>query len=130
MNMKSFLTLLIFCSTMIFSAGSAFADAAYTTGNVNLRTGPATHYARVGTLAAGTRVNVLACQSNWCRIGRQGIRGWVSANYLDRIAVHRPAIVVRPTIIVRPPYHHGHRPPHRPHRPRPNCKIAPGFSCR
>ncbi|CAN7642340.1 SH3 domain-containing protein [Phyllobacterium sp. LjRoot231] len=110
----------------------ALADVGYTTGSVNLRTGPGTGYTRVATLAAGTRVNILACQPNWCRVGNQGVRGWLSANYLQPAGIVRPrvGVVVRPTIIVRPPYGYGHRPYHRPHRPRSNCKIAPGFSCR
>ncbi|MEI4480643.1 MULTISPECIES: SH3 domain-containing protein [unclassified Phyllobacterium] len=118
----------------LVSAEAAHAANAFTTANVNLRTGPGTSYGRVATLAPGVRVEVLTCQSNWCRVGRQGIRGWVSASYLEHARAERP-VIVRPIIVrpryhrVRPPYH-GHRPPHRPHRPRPNCKIAPGFSCR
>ncbi|MEK1851036.1 MAG: SH3 domain-containing protein [Phyllobacterium sp.] len=56
------------------NAGFAAADVAYTTGNVNLRTGPGTTYTRVGTLPAGLRFNVLACQSDWCHVGHQGVR--------------------------------------------------------
>lgn len=115
-------------SVTLLTSGAAHAASAYTTANVNLRTGPGTGYDRVATLAPGVRVDVLSCRSNWCRVGRQGIRGWVSANYLEQARAQRPAVVIRP-IIVRPPYH-GHRPPQRPHRPRPNCKIAPGFACR
>lgn len=121
----------------LVSAGAANAASAFTTANVNLRTGPGTSYGRVATLAPGVRVDVLTCQSNWCRIGRQGIRGWVSANYLEYARAQRP-VLIQPIIVgprhhrVRPPYYRPHRPhrPQRPHRPRPNCKIAPGFSCR
>lgn len=66
----------IFISIGLFAwPAFAAADVAYTTGNVNLRTGPGTTYGRVATLAAGLRVNVLTCQSNWCRVGYQGMRG-------------------------------------------------------
>ena len=113
---------------------SASADVGYTTGNVNLRTGPGTHYARVGTLSEGTRINVLGCQPSWCHVATQGVRGWLSANYVQRtrvVVIQRP-VVIRPAIVVRPPYHYGHgyRPRPKPNRPRPNCKIAPGFPCR
>jgi uncharacterized protein YraI len=110
---------------------SALADVGYTTGNVNLRTGPGTNYARVGTLSEGTRINILGCQPSWCHVASQGVRGWLSANYVQRtwVVVQRPA-VIRPSIVVRPPYRYGHRPHPRPNRPRPNCKIAPGFPCR
>ncbi|RCW79777.1 SH3 domain-containing protein [Phyllobacterium bourgognense] len=50
---------------------SAFADAGYTTGNVNLRTGPGANYARVGTLPEGTLINVLGCQPSWCHVALQ-----------------------------------------------------------
>lgn len=105
---------------------SANAQTAHTTQDVNLRTGPGTEYERVATLAAGIRVEILKCQTSWCRVSGQGIRGWVSANYLDRAVVVKPIVVVRPIIIVRP--HIGHRPLPRPRRP--NCKIAPGIPCR
>ncbi|MBB3146062.1 uncharacterized protein YraI [Phyllobacterium trifolii] len=88
---------------------SALADVGYTTGNVNLRTGPGTRYARVGTLSEGTRINVLGCQPSWCHVATQGVRGWLSANYVQRtrVIVQRP-VVIRPTVVVRPPYHYGH----------------------
>ncbi|WP_367218901.1 SH3 domain-containing protein [Mesorhizobium sp.] len=111
---------------------SASAATAYTTGTLNVRSGPGPGYARIATLPAGHRVTVIDCQGSWCAIRAAGIRGWASANYLDRVYVSRP-IVVRPHIIVRPPHYRPHRPhrPHKPHRPRPGkCKIAPGFACK
>lgn len=108
---------------------SALADNAYTTGALNVRTGPSAGYPKIATLPAGLSVTVTSCQGSWCRIREGGIRGWVSSNYLNRAYSNRPTVVLRPTIVVRPPY--GHRPPRRPHRPRPDrCKIAPGFPCR
>ena len=114
----------------------AMAADAYTTGNVNVRTGPGTGYAKVGTLYEGTRVDLRGCESNWCNIRGDGLRGWVSANYLSDYVGRPPAVVVAPTIVVRPPHYrppHWNRPPKpRPPRPRPpgaHCKIAPGFPC-
>lgn len=135
-------------SLALFLPGMAAADTAFTTGSVNLREGPGTGYARVATLTPGMRVEVLTCQLNWCRVGGQGITGWVSATCLEWTAAQRPVVVVRPTVIVRPPYHirppyHHARPPShyrprpprpdRPHPPRPGrptCRIAPGYPCR
>lgn len=51
----------------------ALANVGYTTGSVNLRTGPGTGYTRVATLAAGTHVNILACQRSWCHVASQGV---------------------------------------------------------
>jgi len=121
---------------MALPAGAIAAEA-YTTGNVNVRSGPGTGYARIGMLYEGTRVDLRGCDGNWCNVYGPRLRGWVSANYLDEYVGRPPAVVVAPTIIVRPP--HWNRPPHlnrppkpRPPRPRPpgaNCKIAPGFPC-
>jgi uncharacterized protein YraI len=80
---------------------SASAATAYTTGTLNVRSGPGPGYARIATLPAGYRVTVFGCEGSWCSIRAAGIRGWASSNYLDRVYA-RP-IVVRPHIIVRPP---------------------------
>lgn len=119
-------------SFLVGLAASANAYTSYTTQNVNLRTGPGTEYQSVATLASGLKVEVLSCEPSWCRVVGQGVKGWVSAGYLESAHIQKPVVVVRPVIvrpviIVRPP-HHGHRP--RPHPMRPGCKIAPGFSCR
>jgi SH3 domain-containing protein len=106
---------------------SALADVGYTTGNVNLRTGPGTDYAPVGTLSEGTRINVLGVSAELvprCKSRRP----WMAfAN--TRVVIQR-SVVIRPSIVVRPPYGYDHGPHPKPNRPRPNCKIAPGFPCR
>ncbi|UDL89724.1 SH3 domain-containing protein [Mesorhizobium sp. PAMC28654] len=133
---------LLLCIATILAAifgtsAAAFAYGAHTTTNLNVRSGPGAGYHKVATLPAGARVNVLGCQPGWCNIHHGGVRGWVSAGYLQRAHVVHP-----PVIIVRPPHHRPphwqhrpphHRPPHHrpPHKPRPGkCKIAPGFSCK
>ncbi|TKT82691.1 SH3 domain-containing protein [Aquamicrobium sp. LC103] len=125
---------------------AAEAEPAYTTGSLNVRAGPGTGYARVGTLPPGTRVDLGRCQGNWCYVRVGGLRGWASASYLAAGAVQRPPVViVPPPVVVRPPHYrppHWNRPPHwqrPPHRPRPpkprpprpgeNCRIAPGYPC-
>ena len=106
-------------------AAPAMAASARTTGDVNVRTGPGTGYARVGTLPAGTRVDLRGCEDNWCNVRGAGLGGWVSANYLTNYVGRPPAVVIQPR----------NRPPHRPRPPKPrpprpgNCKIAPGFPC-
>lgn len=123
----------------------ALAATAHTTGNVNVRSGPGTGYARLGTLTAGTRVDLRGCEDNWCNVRGAGLNGWVSANFLTNYAGRPPAVVIAPTIVVRPPHRpphwqrppHWHKPPHhpgwkpRPPKPRPgsHCKVAPGFPC-
>ena len=62
---------------------AASAAPGYATGAVNVRTGPGTGYAKVGTLAAGEVVDVTECQGSWCFVNRaSGTDGWASKNYL------------------------------------------------
>lgn len=122
--------LLISGLVLVSAAASANAYTSHTTSNVNLRTGPGTQFQSVATLASGLKVEVLSCETSWCHVVGQGVKGWVSSGYLEKVVVNRPIVVVRPVIarpiiIVRPP-HHGHHP--RPNRP--HCKIAPGFKCK
>ncbi|UYO00985.1 MAG: SH3 domain-containing protein [Devosia sp.] len=67
----------------IISTSAAWAVPGVATGNVNVRTGPGTGYAKVGTLSTGEAVDVKQCQGNWCFVDRSGgTDGWVSKNYL------------------------------------------------
>ncbi|MGN6307286.1 MAG: SH3 domain-containing protein [Mesorhizobium sp.] len=102
----------------------AEAANAYATGNVNMRSGPGTGYARIATIPAGAAVTIRGCLSgySWCDVSFAGRRGWASSDYLQAIYQNqrRPLIVVGPHIrlpIIR--YQHP-RPPHwKPHQPRP-----------
>ncbi len=65
-------------TTLAVSAAPGIA-----TGTVNVRTGPGTGYAKVGTLPSGEVVDVKQCQGSWCFVDRDGgTDGWVSKNYL------------------------------------------------
>ena len=61
----------------------ANAYPAFTTGSVNVRTGPGVGYAKITSLPAGAGVDVQFCQPGWCRVGYWAGLGWVSANYLS-----------------------------------------------
>lgn len=67
---------------------SAWAASGMAKGNVNLRTGPGTGYARLVTIPAGARVQVLRCP-RWCEVVYAGRRGWASAGYIARGASGR-----------------------------------------
>lgn len=69
---------------LLATAGSAFAAPAVATGNVNVRSGPGTGYARVDVLTRGQQVDVQYCRGSWCFVEKRGPDGWVSANYLSR----------------------------------------------
>ena len=79
-----------------FLAGSALAAAlvlpsvaaavpGYTTGNVNVRTGPGTQYQAITTAPAGSGVDILGCMPGrtWCDIVLGNLRGWVSGRYVQ-----------------------------------------------
>lgn len=49
-----------------------------------LRAGPGTQYQALATLQAGTRVNVIRCQQQWCNVSAGHRRGWVASRLLDQ----------------------------------------------
>ncbi|MBX3597470.1 MAG: SH3 domain-containing protein [Rhizobiaceae bacterium] len=102
---------------------SAFAYVAYTTGNVNMRSGPGTTFEVLGTLSSGTQVDVNQCQNGWCYIRVGNLKGWVSDNYVSAagasptvVVKPRAVVVTPPPVVVRPP---AYRPPYRPRPPGP-----------
>ena len=68
----------------------AQAYASYTTGTVNQRTGPGTGYYKVGTLGAGTQVDVNFCQPGWCRVNSYLGSGWIASSYLSGARAYPP----------------------------------------
>jgi hypothetical protein len=98
---------------LLATTATAFAAPAFATGNVNVRSGPSTHYSRVDTLRRGERVDVQQCRGSWCYVIKRGPDGWVSANYLSRIGWNNDRDR-RPHWNPRPP-----RMPHWNPRPRP-----------
>lgn len=65
--------------------GLAAAANAYSTANVNMRSGPSTQYPPVLVIPAGVRVDIQGCMraANWCDVAYAGYRGWVSGSYLQ-----------------------------------------------
>ncbi|WP_163266390.1 SH3 domain-containing protein [Chelativorans alearense] len=74
---------------------AASAADAYTTTNVNMRAGPSTHFPRITTLPAGAAVTIYGCTRSWdwCDTSWRGLRGWVSAHYLESLYDDRRVIV-------------------------------------
>ena len=54
-----------------------------TTSGLNMRTGPATSYAKITTIAYGQSVNVLSTSNGWSNINYSGSTGYVSSQYLQ-----------------------------------------------
>ena len=54
-----------------------------TTSGLNMRTGPATSYAKITTIAYGQSVNVISTSNGWSKINYSGSTGYVSSQYLQ-----------------------------------------------
>lgn len=68
----------------VFAAGAAQAANAISTTNLNIRTGPGTRYATLGSIPSGAPVNVRGCTSGygWCQVSYGPTFGWASSRYL------------------------------------------------
>ena len=71
----------LFLAVGLLVAGSVAASArpATVTTDLNVRSGPGTRYAVIGSLPAGARVDVGGCTGNWCRVAG----GYASASFLS-----------------------------------------------
>lgn len=90
--------------TMAFS-GSAWALAAVTTANVNLREGPGTRYRVLTVLPPDTAVDVGGCNRGWCLTRVDDLTGWVSERYLAGL-VNPPVIGESYFIPIFPGYYY------------------------
>ncbi len=63
-----------------FAVGSA--NAAQTSGAVNLRTGPGVGYERIVSIPAGAQIDVYSCSANWCQVTWRTWSGYVAARYI------------------------------------------------
>lgn len=66
----------------------------YTTGNLNMRTGPGTSYSIILTIPKGSQVEVLSSANGWANVNYGGKTGYVSTSYLTGTA---PGVTVRYT---------------------------------
>jgi uncharacterized protein YraI len=67
---------------LVLSTTAANAAPANAQTNANIRSGPGTGHAIVGTLKKGAYVIVVDCSVNWCLIHRVGTDGYVSRKLL------------------------------------------------
>jgi len=99
---------------LLLSAGAA--SAAVVTNNLNLRSGPGTHYRVIDTMPAGAHVAVLSCGGAWCRVNWHGTIGFAGASYL---AGGRAAYAAAPRAYVAPGPHY--------YRPAPVIRFGFGW---
>jgi hypothetical protein len=79
---------------LTLTAAAQTSQSTTTTANLNMRAGPGTNYAIIGSIPNGTFVNVFSCTNpvRWCQLLFNGRQGWVSSNYLSP----RPTVVGGP----------------------------------
>ncbi|MEQ8699591.1 MAG: DUF1236 domain-containing protein [Roseitalea porphyridii] len=85
--MKYARTLAVATAVAATLAGSqaAFAFAAFSNANLNLRSGPSTHYPIIATTNHKDPLNVTGCLEDvtWCVVQWGGTEGWAAAAYID-----------------------------------------------
>lgn len=88
-------------AAIVLAPGLASAATGYVTTDLNVRAGPSTSYPAITVFPGGARVDVIGCTSGpgWCDVRAGGVRGWVSAHYLDLSygsrRVHAPRYIGR-----------------------------------
>lgn len=67
-----------------FPLSADYTEGEYITvaAQLNVRSGPATSYARLGRLPAGSRVSVSEVRGEWGKIVYEGRTAWISLNYV------------------------------------------------
>lgn len=55
----------------------------YTTGGVNLRSGPGTSYDKITTVSLGSEVQAAAKQDGWTFVSVDGKFGWINSDFLS-----------------------------------------------
>lgn len=68
----------------IKTVSGSYATVATQSGSLNVRSGPATSYARTGSLWKGEKVLVISTSGEWSRVLYHGVKtGYVSSRYLS-----------------------------------------------
>ncbi len=70
---------------VVLSTTTVLSQPAFTTANVNFRSGPSTSYSTLGTIAEGESVDLSDCNESgsWCAIEFNGQSGFASGKYLE-----------------------------------------------
>jgi uncharacterized protein YraI len=97
-------------SGVIFSSSQAAAQNAYTTADLNLRTGPSTANPVITAIPARSPVYVYGCLPgrSWCEVQWRNIRGYASQYYLGFSG---------PSYVPAPSYTPYYRPIYEPYYP-------------
>ncbi|MDW6022132.1 DUF1236 domain-containing protein [Mesorhizobium sp. BAC0120] len=101
------LVILSAAATALAVAGPAWAQSiATTTTDLNVRAGPSSQEAVIGTIAGGSSVSIDTCVNagRWCRVDLNGGSGWISSRFLSGDIASSGAVVSTETTgaITRP----------------------------
>lgn len=78
--------------------------AVVTAGPLNVRSGPATSYSRVGSLSKGDEITILESLDDWCKISYGDLTGYVFAQYISTdIAAFRSQAESREGLVLSGP---------------------------
>ena len=90
----------ILAAAALFAAAAGSGEAqtiAYADpGTTNLRNGPGTTYAVIGTVRGGTQVYVHNCDYGWCHVTANGRDGWIAQSRLAFAHARAPVVVPGP----------------------------------
>jgi SH3-like domain-containing protein len=76
-------------ATALMLSGAAHAQTMVTAStDLNVRSGPGSHYPVVGMIDVNGQADVQGCQEggNWCQVSYNGVEGWAYAQYLSGTA--------------------------------------------
>ena len=80
--MKKIIALLLAAALALALGASALAVTyLYATGDVNLRTGPGTDYARITVIKKGSGLTMLSEGGSWSQVSYGGYTGYISNKY-------------------------------------------------
>ncbi|MCB1496106.1 MAG: DUF1236 domain-containing protein [Bauldia sp.] len=85
MTYPRFLTIAATAAAVFVGGEAALAFVAFSNADLNLRSGPSTHYPIVATTNHKDRLDVSGCLEDvsWCVVSWGGVEGWASAEYID-----------------------------------------------
>ena len=79
--------------SLAFWTDASAMTCVVTAGTLNVRSGPGTGYAVIGTLSKGTKVNVVSTSGSWSKINSPKT-GWVASQYLAKITTTTSSSVI------------------------------------
>jgi uncharacterized protein YraI len=89
MRLRSWMAVAVAVFLLPTAAPAAAETEGFPTTDVNLRAGPDTTYPIIDLIPAGDSLTIIGCLSDWswCDVAWYGIRGWVTADYIETVSL-------------------------------------------